>query len=112
MDPFPRQKAGLFRPRVPRRIPRQIPDHVFNDLFTRLPSNRDRALVGFWISTGARASELISVTCSGGRSRAAAHYRDPQGIAGHSAAAGIAGRVRVAAPLPAGDARAGAVRAG
>jgi integrase len=65
MDPFPRQKAGLFRPRVPRRIPRQIPDHVFNDLFTRLPSNRDRALVGFWISTGARASELLSVTCSG-----------------------------------------------
>jgi site-specific recombinase XerC len=65
MDPFPRQKAGLFRPRVPRRIPRQIPDHVFTDLFTRLPSNRDRALVGFWISTGARASELLSVTCSG-----------------------------------------------
>ena len=28
MDPFPRQKAGLFRPRVPRRIPRQIPDTV------------------------------------------------------------------------------------
>ena len=26
MDPFPRQKAGLFRPRVPRRVPRQIPD--------------------------------------------------------------------------------------
>jgi site-specific recombinase XerC len=65
MDPFPRQKAGLFRPRVPRRIPRQIPDHVFNDLFARLPSNRDRALVGFWISTGARASELLSVVCSG-----------------------------------------------
>ena len=65
MDPFPRQKAGLFRPRVPRRIPRQIPDHVFNDLFARLPSHRDRALVAFWVSTGARASELLSVVCSG-----------------------------------------------
>lgn len=65
MDPFPRQKAGLFRPRVSRRIPRQIPDHVFNDVFARLPSHRDRALVAFWVSTGARASELLSTVCSG-----------------------------------------------
>ena len=65
MDRFPRQKTGLFRPRVPRRIPRQIPDHVFNDLFARLPSHRDRALVAFWVSTGARASELLSAVCSG-----------------------------------------------
>ena len=65
MDPFPRQRAGLFRPRVPRRVPRQIPDVVFNELFARLPSHRDRALVAFWVSTGARASELLGVTCSG-----------------------------------------------
>jgi site-specific recombinase XerC len=65
VDPFPRQKAGLFRPRVPRRVPRQIPDSVFNDLFARLPSHRDRALVAFWVSTGARASELLGVLCSG-----------------------------------------------
>ena len=65
VDPFPRQKAGLFRPRVPRRIPRQIPDSVFNELFARLPSHRDRALVAFWVSTGARASELLTALCSG-----------------------------------------------
>ena len=65
MDPFPRQKAGLFRPRVPRRVPKQIPDSVFNELFARLPSHRDRALVAFWVSTGARASELLSAVCSG-----------------------------------------------
>ena len=65
MTPFPRQRAGLFRPRVPQRIPRQIPDSAFNDLFARLGSNRDRALVAFWVSTGARASELLSATCSG-----------------------------------------------
>jgi site-specific recombinase XerD len=65
MDPFSRQKAGLFRPRVPRRVPRQIPDAVFNDLFARLPSHRDRALVAFWVSTGARASELLGVLRSG-----------------------------------------------
>ena len=47
------------------RFPRQIPDRVFNELFAGLPSNRDRALVAFWVSTGARASELLGVTCSG-----------------------------------------------
>jgi integrase len=65
LDPFPKQKSGLFRPRVPQRVPRQIPDAVFNELFARLPSNRDRALVAFWVSTGARASELLSATWSG-----------------------------------------------
>ena len=38
---------------------------MFNELFARLPSNRDRALVAFWVSTGARASELLTATCSG-----------------------------------------------
>ena len=59
-DPFPRQRAGLFRPRVPQRIPRQIPDSAFNDLFARLGSNRDRALVAFWVSTGARAQRFLA----------------------------------------------------
>jgi len=65
MDPFGGQRAGLFRPRVPRRLPRQIPDEVFNELFARLSSHRDRALVAFWVSSGARASELLGVLCSG-----------------------------------------------
>jgi site-specific recombinase XerC len=65
LEAFPRQRAGLFRPRVPQLVPRQIPDSVFNELFARLGSNRDRALVAFWVSTGARASELLGVTRSG-----------------------------------------------
>jgi hypothetical protein len=65
LDPFTRQKSGLFRPQVPRRVPRQIPDSAFNELFARLGSNRDRALVAFWVSTGARASELLSAARSG-----------------------------------------------
>ena len=65
LDPFPRQRSGLFRPRVPQRVPRQIPDSVFNELFARLGSNRDRALVAFWVSTGARASGLLTATCAG-----------------------------------------------
>ena len=65
MDPVPRQRAGLFRPRVPGRVPRQIPDSVFSELFARLPAHRDRALVAFWVSAGARASELLGAVCSG-----------------------------------------------
>lgn len=65
MEPWRPQRAGLFRPRPVQRIPRQIPDAVFNELFARLSSDRDRALVAFWISTGARASELLGVVSSG-----------------------------------------------
>jgi site-specific recombinase XerC len=63
MDPFRQERAGLFRPRMTRRVPRAIPDRMFDELFASLPSNRDRALVAFWVSTGARASELLGVTC-------------------------------------------------
>ncbi len=61
MDPFAAERAGLFRPRPQRRFPRHIPDEKFNELFAVLGSDRDRALVAFWISTGARASELLGV---------------------------------------------------
>jgi integrase len=59
MEPFRQQRSGLYRPRVARRIPRCIPDELFNRLFAELGSHRDRALVAFWVSTGARAAELL-----------------------------------------------------
>src|SRR6266498_7589 len=65
MEPHRNQRAGLYRPTVPTRIPRSIPDGEFNELFARLPSHRDRALVAFYVSTGARASELLSATQGG-----------------------------------------------
>ena len=65
MEPFPDERTGLYRPRIPQRIPRSIPDKEFNEIFARLPSHRDRALVAFYVSTGARASELLS-TMQGG----------------------------------------------
>jgi len=64
MDPFPGQRAGRYRPKGRRRIPRQIPDEKFDELFAELGSNRDRALVAFWVSTGARASELLGATAA------------------------------------------------
>src|SRR5208282_6202279 len=62
VQPFPGGRAGRYRPKTARRIPRQIPDEKFGELFARLGSHRDRALVAFWVSTGARASELLGAT--------------------------------------------------
>jgi integrase len=62
MEPFRNERTGLYRPKVPTRIPRMIPDDLFNELFARLGSHRDRALVAFWVSTGARAAELLGAT--------------------------------------------------
>ena len=65
MEPYRDERSGLFRPRVPSRIPRSVPDEEFNEIFARLPSHRDRALVAFYVSSGARASELLSATVRG-----------------------------------------------
>lgn len=62
MEPWREERVGLYRPKVPRRIPRSIPDELFNALFAALPSHRDRALVAFYVSTGARAAELLGAT--------------------------------------------------
>jgi site-specific recombinase XerD len=65
MEPHRKERSGLYRPKVPTRIPRAVPDEQFNEIFARLPSHRDRALVAFYVSTGARASELLSVKLGG-----------------------------------------------
>ena len=65
MEPFEAGRVGRYRPKVPARVPRAIPDEVFNEIFARLCSNRDRALVAFYVSSGARASELLSLTQGG-----------------------------------------------
>jgi site-specific recombinase XerD len=65
MEPFGNQRAGLYRPKVPSRVPRSIPDEEFNEIFAKLASHRDRALVAFYVSAGARASELLSATLAG-----------------------------------------------
>jgi integrase len=62
MDEYRGQRSGLFRPRLTEQAPRHIPDEGFNRLFAALSCDRDRALVAFWISCGARASELLGAT--------------------------------------------------
>jgi site-specific recombinase XerC len=56
------QRSGLFRPRLAQRIPRSIPDERFSELFAELTSHQDGALVALWVSTGARAAELLGAT--------------------------------------------------
>jgi len=65
MDRYRGERAGFYRPTVPSRVPRSVPDAEFNEVFARLPSHRDRALVAFYVSTGARASELLSAVQGG-----------------------------------------------
>lgn len=60
MEPWRNERTGRYRPKLPKRIPRRIPDDMFNEIFANLKSHRDRALLAFWVATGARASELIN----------------------------------------------------
>ena len=62
MEPFAGQRSGRYRPKLVSRAPRCIPDERFDQLFAQLGSHRDRALVALWVSTGARASELLGAT--------------------------------------------------
>lgn len=61
LNPFTPERQGRYRPKIPARIPRRIPDDRFDELFRALGSDRDRALLAFWVSTGARAAELLGV---------------------------------------------------
>ena len=62
MQPFVSGPRAPLRQKLPERIPRHLPDRVFDELFATLRSDRDRALLAFYVSTGARASELLGVT--------------------------------------------------
>jgi integrase len=63
MEPWRAASRGRYRPRAPERAPRQIPDEHFDALFAGLSSHRDRALVAFFCSSGARAAELLGANC-------------------------------------------------
>jgi site-specific recombinase XerD len=59
------RRTGLYRPTVPQQIPRRIPDEKYTEVFAGLRSHRDRALLAFWIATGARAEELLTAKQGG-----------------------------------------------
>ena len=59
---FRRGRRADYRQKVPVQAPRSIPDKAFEDLFTALGTDRDRALVAFYVSSAARPSELVGLT--------------------------------------------------
>lgn len=62
LEPFAMTRRGRYRPKLIERPPRMIPDEAFDQLFAKLSSHRDRALVAFYVSSGVRASELLGAT--------------------------------------------------
>jgi integrase len=62
MQPFPPGPRAPYRQKQPHTQPRAIPDSVIDELFEAMRTDRDRALLAFYLSTGARPSELLGVT--------------------------------------------------
>lgn len=51
-----------YRQKLVHRVPRAIPDEKYELLFSSLRCNRDKALVTFYVTSGARASEILRLT--------------------------------------------------
>ena len=62
LDPFRQTTRGAYRQREPRRVPRSLPDSAVDALFATLTCHRDRALIAFYLSSGARPGELLTMT--------------------------------------------------
>jgi integrase len=64
MEPFRLHRRGAYRQKQPDLQPRAVPDEVLADLFGDLDCNRDRALFSMFLSSGARAAELLGMSVS------------------------------------------------
>jgi integrase len=62
LEPVPSARRARLRQKVPKQGPRAIPDALWDELFAAMECDRDRALLEFYVSSGARASELLGVT--------------------------------------------------
>ncbi|MEV6812582.1 tyrosine-type recombinase/integrase [Micromonospora sp. NPDC051296] len=62
MEPYAEGRRGPYRQKQPDLQPRAVPDDVLDDLFAAVDCNRDRALFSMFLSSGARAAELLSMT--------------------------------------------------
>jgi integrase len=61
LEPFRPEGRLRYNPKIPKASPRAMPDQRWAELFGRLTSNRDRALLALAVSNGARASELLGL---------------------------------------------------
>lgn len=58
-------RRARYRQKVPLFQPRSVSEELLQQLFAVLANDRDRALVAVALSSGARASELLSITTHG-----------------------------------------------
>lgn len=61
MDHYKPQQRAPYRQRIIGGQPKALSEDLVNRVFTALTSTRDRALVAMYLSTGARASELLGM---------------------------------------------------
>lgn len=61
LEAVPRVERAPLRQRMPDRAPRAIPDPLWDELFGAMRCDRDRSLLAFYVSSGARASELLGL---------------------------------------------------
>ena len=61
LDPVVHVGRAPLRQREPARTPRAISDGLWDELFAAMGHNRDRSLLAFYVSSGARASELLGL---------------------------------------------------
>lgn len=61
LESFRAEGRLRYNPRLPKRKPRSMPDDRWEEFFQAMGSNRDRALASTYVSTAARASELLGM---------------------------------------------------
>ncbi|QUI35930.1 tyrosine-type recombinase/integrase [Streptomyces alfalfae] len=61
-EAVPAFRRSRLRQRVPATEPRAIPDAMWGEFFAAMNHDRDRAAVLLYVSSGARATELLGVT--------------------------------------------------
>lgn len=62
LEPFRLHRRGAYRQKQVDREPRAVPDDVVEDLFISLGCHRNRALFSMFLSSGARAAEMLGMT--------------------------------------------------
>jgi integrase len=100
LEPVPVFRRARLRQKVPMQAPRAIPDHRWDELFAEMGCDRDRALLEFYVSSGARASELLGGRTGGHRLGRPTGLRGQQGNPRATGCAGVPGRLPLPRPLP------------
>ncbi len=82
LEPFHPHHRGTYRQKQPDRPPRAVSDDVLDELFGELSCNRDRALFSMFLSSGARAAEMLGMAVSDAHPGDGRIYVQTKGLGG------------------------------